>query len=87
MTSIILNFNFPFFTSSNKVAWKQMGCSHGNMYHNNCNQCLMFHVIENVIEFCVEIVGFTYMITFIIYHGNFLINLKLIEWIKNMKNH
>jgi hypothetical protein len=30
----------------------------------------MFHVIENIIQFCVEIVGFTYMITFIIYHGN-----------------
>jgi hypothetical protein len=25
------------------------GCNHGNMYHNKCNQCLMFHVIENVI--------------------------------------
>jgi hypothetical protein len=23
--------------------------SHGNMYHNKCNERLMFHVIENVI--------------------------------------
>ncbi len=31
---------------------------------------LMFHVIENLILFHVEIVGFTYMITLIIYHEN-----------------
>jgi hypothetical protein len=45
----------------------------------------MFHVIEIVIWFCVEIVRFTYMITFIIYHGNLWINLKLIKWIKIIK--
>jgi hypothetical protein len=33
-------------------------------------ETLIFHVIENVILFRVEIIRFTYMITFIIYHEN-----------------
>jgi len=63
------------------------GCSHDNTYHSKYNQCLMFHIIENVISFHFEIVKFTYMITFIICHGNLWINMKLIKWIKNMQKH